>query len=843
MEPSVISEVENLGGDVLERWCDGLSADLERQDALEASLRKVMEAFSKIKLPPCTLRETLHSATRASCKVLDAAQAQIWLVDEVYGFDIIAQVPDSSGHYREKRVPMIPCSQPASDTTKLGFAAYVAKTGNAIRVPLSNLTKSPHYNARTDWWMYNTSNSLMCLPLFSFASEHAGNAENTVQEKKDFTSLNARENMHAELHQKEARKVLGVIVYVGKGKEVSAGGMTVKDTAASFSEEDEFLATVWSHFLARVLAVSREVDSMIRQQERKDAMFNYVKEIFPRLDMLDLIQTIQKCAKQMLSAAQCNIFLLNSDKSKIWPLYSENAVRRRERKAYPTRDPRGSLFVSKIGIDVTVGDRVEIAVNDRSYPATIKRVDTVSKKIGISYDDGYSEKNINLKRIIKFNGHAADSIEGKASVDPSKDPASVMGKRSNAEVLIADVLEREKRHREEEMFSNLSSRKRSALEMGVTSFDSLLGIACSVVEKEEFYNSTVSSPLGHSIVCIPIRRIRNGEILGAIQIVDCRVKAGMKFDGKDTTFLDSIAYFASLAIEQSRVYNFAEEACFRFGRMVTTEDLSQVVLSIQEGVAAFMGVEKAHLLVYDNDKSIFYSFRKSAGTAGRARKNKNKDKVEGEGEQEEQLKEESQAKEKREVKKGESKGGQDDFEVSKRTAQHRKVLKVTHDEDGNKHSVAWHVFRSGQRKIYNDIKEAKHFNRLIDKPSAEIYDIRNIMACPLVLDGGDDPVGVLMLLNKTNVAAPDFVVEDEKRAEILTKQIVPLIRHKIGVRRELDLVDALEGAQKKISNIHGGLASNSAVRLTAKAITELASVDISMLLIPSASRKVSWVSG
>lgn len=190
-----------------------------------------------------------------------------------------------------------------------------------------------------------------------------------------------------------------------------------------------------------------------------------VKEIFPRVDMLDLIQSIQRCTKDMLSAAQCNIFLLNSDKDKVWPLYSERAVRRRERREYPTRDPRGSIFVPGIGTDVTVGDRVEVSVNDRSYAATIKRVDTVSHEIGIAYDDGYNEKSINLKRIVKFNRRAVQLIKGKASVDPAKDPASVMGKRSNAEVLITNVLEREKRHREEEMFSNLASKRRSVTDM------------------------------------------------------------------------------------------------------------------------------------------------------------------------------------------------------------------------------------------------------------------------------------------------------------------------------------------------------------------------------------------
>ena len=362
-----------------------------------------------------------------------------------------------------------------------------------------------------------------------------------------------------------------------------------------------------------------------------------------------------------------------------------------------------------------------------------------------------------------------------------------------------------------------------------------------MVESEEFHTSTASSKLGHSIVCIPLRRIRNGEILGAIQVVDCRVKAGMKFDGKDVTYLDSIAYFASLAMEQSRVYNFAEEACFRFGRMVTTDHLSDVVLSIQKGVAAFMGVERAHLLVYDSDKSIFYSFLEAGGIGAKAaaavkRGGQKKQKEEGEGRAEEGGEDEKEGQSTTETGDKDQGSDQDNDEDILPPRKH--VRQIIHDEDGNKHSVTWDVFRSGKRRIYNDIREAKTFNRLIDKPSERIYEIKNIMACPLVLDGEDEPVGVLMLLNKTNRANPSFVVEDQKKAEILTKQIVPLLRHKIGVRREVDLVDALENAQKKIVHIHGGLTGPSAMRLTARAITELASVDISLMLIPSSSRPV-----
>lgn len=123
--------------------------------------------------------------------------------------------------------------------------------------------------------MYSTTNSLMCLPLFSY---DAGQAEEEEEEGKggqeDCPLINSKKADGKHGGHGETRDVLGVIVYVGKGNEVSAGGMTVKDTAASFSEEDEFLATVWSHFLSRVVSVSCEVDSMIRQQERKDAMFN-----------------------------------------------------------------------------------------------------------------------------------------------------------------------------------------------------------------------------------------------------------------------------------------------------------------------------------------------------------------------------------------------------------------------------------------------------------------------------------------------------------------------------------------------------------------------------------------
>ena len=104
--PKVMSEVEILGGDVLERWCSGLSVDLQKLDELQESMCKVIKAFSTIKLPPCSMLETLHSATHASCAVLDAAQAQIWLVDEIYGFDIIGQIPNSDGYYRETRVPV-----------------------------------------------------------------------------------------------------------------------------------------------------------------------------------------------------------------------------------------------------------------------------------------------------------------------------------------------------------------------------------------------------------------------------------------------------------------------------------------------------------------------------------------------------------------------------------------------------------------------------------------------------------------------------------------------------------------------------------------------------------------
>ena len=76
---------------------------------------------------------------------------------------------------------------------------------------------------------------------------------------------------------------------------------------------------------------------------------------------------------------------------------------------------------------MSVGDRVEVSVNDRSYKATIQRVDTVTNMIGVAYEDGYSEKSIPLRRIVKFTQSAALSVEGKASVDPARDPNSVMG--------------------------------------------------------------------------------------------------------------------------------------------------------------------------------------------------------------------------------------------------------------------------------------------------------------------------------------------------------------------------------------------------------------------------------
>ena len=47
---------------------------------------------------------------------------------------------------------MIPSSQNESDLTKLGFAAYVAKTGKTVRIPFSDLENHPHYSSRTDWW-------------------------------------------------------------------------------------------------------------------------------------------------------------------------------------------------------------------------------------------------------------------------------------------------------------------------------------------------------------------------------------------------------------------------------------------------------------------------------------------------------------------------------------------------------------------------------------------------------------------------------------------------------------------------------------------------------------------
>ena len=65
--------------------------------------------------------------------------------------------------------------------------------------------------------MYSNYNSLMCLPLFSFK----GVATHTTETKNLFM-LPKRESTNDNVDG-ESRRVIGVIVYVGKGKKVSAG--------------------------------------------------------------------------------------------------------------------------------------------------------------------------------------------------------------------------------------------------------------------------------------------------------------------------------------------------------------------------------------------------------------------------------------------------------------------------------------------------------------------------------------------------------------------------------------------------------------------------------------------
>ena len=166
----------------------------------------------------------------------------------------------------------------ASGHVGMGFAAYVACTGNALVLPLQDLHKHPHFNRRIDHLLgHKPRGTLIVIPVYAprsmekrGAAGEGGNGDgdgdgddddfndddendNFANDDRGNSAGGVRAGKRVGGGRKKRGKIVAVIQVIRTCSLVQAGGMEAMDEGQSFSNDDLFLLDVFARFLGPMI--------------------------------------------------------------------------------------------------------------------------------------------------------------------------------------------------------------------------------------------------------------------------------------------------------------------------------------------------------------------------------------------------------------------------------------------------------------------------------------------------------------------------------------------------------------------------------------------------------------